>query len=84
MSSNADIKLSSLSRDITLDGKTVRIEIYEDGEGGWLLEIVDEYFNSNVWSDSFDNEEEALQEAMDTIDNEGIESLIGTETKMLH
>lgn len=84
MSNDADIKMSILCRDITIDGKTVRIEIYEDGEGGWLLEIVDEYFNSTVWSDSFDTEEEALQEALDTIEKEGIDSLIGTETKVLH
>jgi len=84
MSNDADIKMSILCRDITIDGKTVRIEIYEDGEGGWLLEIVDEYFNSTVWSDSFDTEEEARQEALDTIEKEGIDSLIGTETKVLH
>ena len=27
----------------TRDGKTVQIDIYENGEGGWLLEVIDDY-----------------------------------------
>jgi len=68
---------SPLTQSVTRDGKTVRIEIYEDGEGGWLLEVVDEYGNSAVWEDSFASDQEALDEAFSTIDEEGIESLIG-------
>jgi hypothetical protein len=41
---------SPLAQSLTRDGKTVQIEIYEDGEGGWLLEVVDEHGNSTVGS----------------------------------
>lgn len=67
---------SPLSQSVTRDGKTVQVAIYEDGEGGWLLEIVDEYFNSTVWNDPFQSDRDALNEALKTIDEEGIESLI--------
>jgi len=69
---------SPLTQSVTRDGKTVRIDIYEDGEGGWLLEVVDEYGNSNVWDTSFANDRDALEEAFKTIDEDGIDSLIGS------
>ena len=68
---------SPLAQSVTRDGKTVRIDIYEDGEGGWLLEVVDEYWNSTVWDAPFASDREALAEALKTIDEDGIESLIG-------
>lgn len=68
---------SPLGQSLTRDGKTVRVEIYEDGEGGWLLEVVDEYGNSTVWDEPFHSDRAALDEALKTIDEEGIDSLIG-------
>ena len=68
---------SPLAQSVTRDGKTVRVDIYEDGEGGWLLEVVDEYWNSTVWDAPFASDHEALAEALKTIDEDGIESLIG-------
>lgn len=68
---------SPLSQSVTRDGKTVQIDIYEDGEGGWLLEIVDEYWNSTVWEAPFTSDREALDEALRTIDEAGIDALIG-------
>ena len=68
---------SPLAQSVTRDGKTVRVDIYEDGEGGWLLEVVDEYWNSTVWDAPFASDREALTEALKTIDEDGIESLIG-------
>ena len=69
--------LSPLAQSVTRDGKTVQVDIYQDGEGGWLLEVVDDYGNSTVWDDSFVSDREALDEALKTIDEEGIDSLIG-------
>lgn len=40
---------SPLSQSVTRDGKTARVDIYGNGEGGWLLEVVDEFGNSTVW-----------------------------------
>jgi uncharacterized protein len=68
---------SPLAQPVTRDGKTVQVDIYEDGQGGWLLEVVDEFWNSTVWDDSFESDREALAEALKTIDEEGIDSLIG-------
>ncbi len=70
-------KHSPLSQSITLDGKTVQVEIYEDGEGGWLLEVVDDFGNSTVWDNPFQTDKNALDEALRTIAKEGIDSLIG-------
>lgn len=74
---------SPLNQSVTRDGKTVQVEIYENGEGGWLLEVVDEYGNSTVWDASFGSDREALDEAFNTIDEEGIDSLIGSPADAL-
>jgi hypothetical protein len=75
--SDDDVKMSPLSQRYEEDCQVVNIEIYEDGEGGWLLEIVDEDNNSTMWEDSFDSDEEALAEALAAIKQEGINALIG-------
>ncbi len=59
----------------------VEIEIYEDGKGGWLLEVVDEFGNSTVWDDSFSTDSAALAEALKAIDTEGIMSLGWLDTR---
>jgi uncharacterized protein len=68
---------SPLSQRVERNGTSVEIEIYEDGAGGWLLEVVDEFGNSTVWDDAFPTESAALAEALNTIDTEGIASLMG-------
>ena len=73
---------SPLSQSMTRDGKTVQIEIYEDGSGGWLLEVVDEYGNSTVWDDPFQTDKEALNEAIRSIEEDGIDSLIGVPSAL--
>ena len=74
-----EVKMSPLSQAVTREGKTVQVDIYEDGEGGWMLEVEDEYWNSTVWEDPFETDEMALQEALETIEKEGINALIGPE-----
>jgi uncharacterized protein len=69
---------SLLCQALTRDGKTVRVEIYEDGEGAWLLEVVDDVGNSTVWDDAFASDQAALDALLETIDDEGIDSLIGS------
>lgn len=73
---------SPLAQSVMRDGKIVHVEIYEDGEGGWLLEVVDEHENSTVWNEPFQSDQDALDEALKTIDEEGIESLIGLPSKL--
>jgi uncharacterized protein len=74
---------SPLEQSLTRDGKTVQIGINKDGEGGWILEVVDEHWNSTVWDEPFQSDREALNEALKTIDEEGIASLIGIHTDSL-
>jgi hypothetical protein len=84
MNEEYDVKLSPLCQSVTRDGKMVQIDIYEDGAGGWILEVVDEYNNSTVWDDPFKTDQDALDEAFNAIETEGIESLIGEETDSPH
>ena len=84
MSEEYEIKYSTLCQKVTSEGKSVQVYIYEDGKGGWILEVVDEYDNSTVWDDPFKTDDEALDEVFDTIEKEGTLSLIGTETGDLH
>ena len=68
---------SPLSQTLTRDGKSVEVYIYDDGNGGWILETVDQYGNSTVWELPFPTDTEALDEALKTIEEEGIDVLIG-------
>jgi len=70
-------KMSPLSRSISQDGVSVQIDIYEDGTGKWLLEVVDEYNNSTVWDDPFETEQSALDDAIKAINDDGIFSFVG-------
>ena len=55
----------------------VDVEVYQDGEGKWILEVVDEYKNSTVWDEYFSIDQFALDELGKTIDTDGIGILIG-------
>lgn len=77
MSEEFVLKMSDLCQALTRDGKTVEVEIYGDGADGWLLEVVDEFGNSTLWNDSFGSEQAALDEVLKTIEEEGMDSLIG-------
>ena len=69
------IEHSPLERDVTRDGATVHVCIYRGrSDPGWLLEIEDELGGSTVWDDPFDSDQAALDEALQTIDEDGIRS----------
>ncbi len=67
---------SPLCQPLSSDGKTVQVDIYEDGKDGWILEVIDEYNNSTVWNESFETDVSALNEVVQTIKHEGILVLI--------
>ena len=67
---------SSLSQEYTEDNKTVSIEIYSSGKDDWLLEIVDESGNSNVYDDEFKTDKEAFEQFIKDVKNEGIDAFI--------
>lgn len=68
---------SPLSRRIE-DGSTyVDIEIYRlEEQDFWTLEVVDALGGSTVWDDEFSTDEEALEEAMAAIEEEGLASFM--------
>lgn len=67
---------SPLSRQqLTRNGITVQVNIFEDGQGKWLLEVVDQQNNSHAWDDPFDTDHEALAEAIRALDEERMEFL---------
>lgn len=70
-------RLSPLAQSVTRDGTTFRIDICRSGGGGWILEVVDQHGNSTVWDESFPSDREALDEVLNTIDENGIALLIG-------
>ena len=68
---------SNISEEIEKDGLKVTIEVYKaEEEGGWILEIVDEGWNSTLWDDLFPSAKEALDEGIKAIDEDGIQSFI--------
>ena len=64
------IEMSPLSQRLTRNGVTVAIEIYGDGEGQWILEVVDEENTSHVWDDRFPSDHEAFIEAIRALDED--------------
>jgi uncharacterized protein len=77
MTDEYKVKMSPLCQEISSGGKAVKAEIYENGDGGWILEVVDQYGNSTVWDDPFPTDSAALTEVKKTILEEGIQALIG-------
>lgn len=53
------------------------MEIYRAENEDWILEVVDQHGNSTVWDDLFPTDQSALDEAMRTIDQDGIGAVIG-------
>jgi uncharacterized protein len=66
---------SPLECQITRDEVTVSIYIYRgDTDPGWLLEVEDHLGGSTCWDDPFPTDQAALDEALKTIEEEGIGS----------
>jgi hypothetical protein len=72
-SHDAGPKMSALCRTVKKDGSDLEIFIYEGDEGKWILEIESDTGASTVWDDLFESEQAALDEALKTIGENGIE-----------
>lgn len=77
MNEEFEVKMSPLCQAISSGGQSVQVDIYEHENGGWILEVVDEFNNSTVWDDTFDTDNAALAEVKKAILSEGIKSFIG-------
>lgn len=64
---------SPLSQSVTRNGVAVRVEIYRDSQGSWILEIVDAENASHVWDEHFEADHLALTEALRALDEEPLE-----------
>jgi hypothetical protein len=84
MDDDFELIMSPLCQAVERDGRSVQVEIYGDGDGGWILEVVDEFNSSLVWDDSFPTDQAALDEVMRQIEAEGISSLIGPSPESGH
>ncbi len=84
MHEHYEVKMSPLSQRMEVDSKEIDVQIYEDGEGGWLLEVVDEFNNSTVWDDPFPSDQEAMEELKRTLREDGVDSLIGPPPALSH
>jgi hypothetical protein len=71
---------SDITKEIEKDGFKVTIEVSKGDEGEWILEIVDEGWNSTVFDDLFPTAKEALDAGIKAIEEEGIQSFIGDST----
>jgi hypothetical protein len=71
---------SDITKEIEKDGMKVTLEVYKNDDGRWILEIVDEGWNSTVWDNLFPTAKEALDAGIKAIEEEGIQAFIGDST----
>ncbi len=75
---------SPLSQRVTRNGVEVRVEIYGDAQGGWILEIVDADDTSHLWDAHFETDQQALAEALRALDEEPLQFLGHTPDRPLN
>jgi len=63
---------SKLCQVVSGEGTQVDIQIYRSKDSNWSLEVIDETGASTVWDDLFPTDQMALDEALKTIQEEGI------------
>lgn len=71
MQKESELIYSPLQQTYSTGGKSVDIKIYRLPETGWTVEVVDEHGNSTVWKDEFATDQDAFDEVMNTIREEG-------------
>ena len=79
MSDDIELIFSPLQQTYTESGTTIDIQIYRSVDSGWTLEVVDEHGNSTIWDSEFDTDQDALDQLMWEIKEDGIEALIALE-----
>ncbi|MES3006860.1 MAG: hypothetical protein V4751_03715 [Pseudomonadota bacterium] len=64
---------SVISRDVTQDGMTVRVEAELAGVAGWILRVIGRRGQISQWTELFPTSAEALTTGLTAIRYEGIE-----------
>ncbi len=76
---------SPLGRRISERGVSVEVPIHRGEDGaGWVLEVVDHTGGATVWDDAFPTDRAALEEALRTIEREGISCFAEDTPQPLH
>ena len=76
---------SPLERRVTERGVSVEVLIYRgEDDAGWILEVVDHTGGSTIWDDAFPTDRAALDEALRTIEREGIACFAEDTPQPLH
>ena len=75
---------SPLSQTILCQGQAMDVQIYEDGEGRWILEVINAGGTSFVWDDRFDTEEDALAEAHRALEEDLMDFLDRGDGETIH
>jgi hypothetical protein len=75
---------SPLSQQVTRNGVTVKVEIYADNDGRWILEVVDAENASHVWDEHFETDALALAEALRALDEEPLDFVGRTADRPLN
>lgn len=84
MSDVINLPKPDIRKPVTIDGKTVTIQVYKaDKKGNWILEVVDQYWGSTSWDETFPTAQEAVDEALLCIEVEGIDAFIGEPSNAL-
>ncbi|MCA3229458.1 MAG: hypothetical protein ING40_10530 [Burkholderiales bacterium] len=73
-----------MSQSVTRNGVTVQVEIYGDGEGRWILEVVDTDRASHVWDERFETDRQALEAALRALDEEPLTFAGGAADRRLN
>ena len=74
-----DLVYSRHCQRITIDGKTIDLQIFGTGNNDWILEVVDSEGNSIAWDGLFASDDDAFQEFEKTLAEEGIDSILNTK-----
>ncbi len=74
--------MSDKCKSVLVDGFRFEIEIYRlENQDRWTLEVIDVENASYVWDDKFSSEQDALDTAVDILNNEGALGFMGKDQK---
>lgn len=66
---------------VVVDGYRFEIEVYRlESQATWTLEVIDYENASYVWDDKFGSDQEALEVALQVLNNEGALTFMGADS----
>lgn len=75
-----DLIVSHLSRTVVQDNVELEVMIYiAPEEARWTLEVVDPADNATVWDETFVSDDDALNEFMAALEEDGVEAFLSRE-----